>query len=274
MRIPRSGLERRDVLDSLKAHPEEAGIFLDLDGTLAELVDVPEAVRMPAATRGYLETLGTRYRSVAIISGRSATSIEKIVDLPDLTYVGNHGLELVEGGERRILLPPSEASRMRKMAGLLRQSVDFEGAVLELKELSHAVHYRRASDPARAREHILATLEGLRLEGVRILEGKFLVQIRPDVPLDKGTAVELLVRERGLRKVLYAGDDTTDLDAFRAVGRLIREGVIEGHRIAVWHPDAPPDLIAQSDLQAAGVEDVGHLLGWLAGSKRVRQAGS
>ncbi|MFQ5918481.1 MAG: trehalose-phosphatase [Thermoplasmata archaeon] len=249
----------------MKRHPEETGIFLDLDGTLAELVDVPEAVRLPAQTRVLLGELETRYRSVVIISGRAASAIRDIVRLPGLTYVGNHGLEVIESGEHRVWLSSSDATRMRGMEDLLRQSIQLEGVLLELKELSHAIHYRRAPEPRRARRRILAALERLALEGIQIREGKFLVQIRPDASLDKGTAVDRLVRERATTRVLYAGDDTTDIDAFRVIGRLADDGLIEGYRVAVEYPEGPEELLSASDLRVQGVQEVQALLGWLAG---------
>ncbi len=257
-------MKNRNTLRNLKAHPEATGLFLDLDGTLAELVDVPEAVRLPGQTRVHLRSLSDRYRSVVIISGRAASAVRDIVGLPSLTYVGNHGLEVIESGEHRIRLPESDAARMRAMEDVLRRSVQLDGVLLELKELSHAIHYRGAPDRKMARVRILAALESLALEGIQIREGKFLVQIRPDVPLDKGTAVERLVRERGITKVLYAGDDTTDIDAFRIIGTLRRDGVIEGYRIAVVTPDTPEGLLSVSDLRAEGVQDIQELLGWLA----------
>lgn len=261
-------MESLDALQALKDHPEETGIFLDLDGTLAELVDLPESVKLPPRTREYLARLADRYLSIVIISGRAASAIQGIVQLPHLTYVGNHGLEVIESDERTVWLPAPFASQMRALGELLRQSIDRPGVALELKELSHAIHYRGAPDPAEARTRILSALEALPLEDVRIREGKFLVQLRPDASLDKGTAVERLVRERGIERVLYAGDDTTDLDAFWSIGNLMGEGDIEGHRVAVWYPDTPPELLEQGDLSADGIQDIQALLGWLAQSER------
>ncbi|MCJ2532284.1 MAG: hypothetical protein LN413_08325, partial [Candidatus Thermoplasmatota archaeon] len=132
-------LDSREDLRDLKAHPEETGLFLDLDGTLAELVDLPEAVDLPARTREHLASLGDRYRAVVIISGRTAAAIRGIVALPHLTYVGNHGLEVIESDQRKVWLPPPDASRMRLMEEVLRLSIRLPGVALELKELSHAI---------------------------------------------------------------------------------------------------------------------------------------
>lgn len=257
-------LENLPALGRLKDHARDAGIFLDLDGTLCDLVDLPEAVRLSPTVRRLLRTLGTRFASVVIISGRSTRSLETIVRLPELTYVGNHGLEIVTDGKRRVLLPEPHASRMRAMEEMLLGAIKVDGAALELKELSHAVHYRRAPDPARTRHDILAALADLELEDVRILEGKFLIQLRPNVGLDKGTAVARLARERGLRLLLYAGDDTTDLDGFRAVHELTAEGAGAGYRLAVRYPDTPPDLLSAADYSVPGVEGMQEVLRWLA----------
>ncbi len=248
----------------MKNQRDEAGIFLDLDGTLTPIVDTPEAVEMSSLTRGYLEGLSSMYREVVVISGRAASALVRIVGLPSVTYVGNHGLEVIERGERRILLPEKVALRMMSLGEALKDSISCEGALLELKELSHAIHYRRAPDPAAAKECILRELQEIDLQGVRLTEGKMLIQLRPDFPLDKGKALELLVRERGIQWILYAGDDTTDLDAFRSIAELVREGTVRGYKISVLHPDAPAELRRMGDYYVKGVEGVHRLLGWMA----------
>ncbi len=135
---------------------------------------------------------------------------------------------------------------------------------MELKELSHAIHYRRAPDPKKIRDVLLDDLRKLNLEGTRITEGKMLIQIRPDYPLDKGTAVLRIVGERSIRRVLYAGDDTTDLDAFRAVSEERGRGNVVGSLVVVMHPDTPRDLLRMADFTVDSVEAMQNLLEWLA----------
>lgn len=261
--------ESPDVLSSLhrlrplKEHATQGGLFLDLDGTLCHLVDAPDKVVLPPETRDRLRLLSRRYGLVAIVSGREAAALARIVDLPELAYVGNHGLEIIEDGSRRVLLPDYVAARMRQLGEELA-SLDIEGTLLELKELSHAIHYRTAPDPTLARDRILEALERIDLDGARIMEGKMLVQVRPDFPLDKGRAVETLVAERALEYLLYAGDDTTDLDAFRSVTALQREGKVLAFKVVVVHGDTPASLREQADFEAEGVEAVAELLAWLA----------
>lgn len=264
MSIPPSVLENLAALKPLKEKRTRVGIFLDLDGTLCPLVDLPERVRLPRGTRSLLETLAERYRSVVIISGRAASFLERLVGIPSVTYVGNHGLEVIEEGKRRVLLPEDLVRRMRRLEDELRSSINCEGALLELKELSHAIHYRRVRDSARTRECILRELEKLDLEGVRLTEGKLLIQLRPVYPLDKGKAVEMIVEERRLGLVLYAGDDTTDVDAFRSLRDLQARGSVKAFMIAVLHPDAPADLLNMAEFGVDGVEGMRSLLEWLA----------
>lgn len=263
--LPPDILAHLEKLRPLKESPKAAGLFLDLDGTLCPLVDAPEKVEMAPETRQLLDTLDERFGTVVVISGRELTSLAGIVNLPSLTYVGNHGLEVLEDGHRRVLLPEHVAARMRALgADLERMFRGEDDTLLELKELSHAVHYRAASDPVRARDRILEVLRRVDLEGARITEGKMLVQIRPEFPLDKGKAVETLMQERDLSLALYAGDDTTDLDAFRSLTELQRQGSIQAYRVAVHHPDTPRDLLEQADYLAEGVEGITALLAWLA----------
>lgn len=259
MPLPPDILDHPEALRPLVERPERTGLFLDLDGTLCSLVDAPEDVRMPPETRALLRELHDRYGAVVVISGRQARSLARIVDLPPLTYVGNHGLEVIEENRRRILLPEDVAARMRRLEEALR-ALGVEGTLLELKELSHAIHYRRSPDPGRTRQQVLEALDGLDLQGTRITEGKMLVQIRPDYPLDKGKALEMVALERGVDRVLYAGDDTTDLDAFRTISELGGRGGMYGVKVAVWHPDTPRELLDQADFVVQGVEAVQELL--------------
>ena len=264
MSTPPDILENLSALLPLKDHAKEAGLFLDLDGTLADLGPLPENVRFRQATRTLLRALRARFRSVVIISGRSSRALETIVRLPELTYVGNHGLEIVANGERRVLLPEPHLSRMRAIEEMLPGAIDVDGAVLELKGLSYAIHYRGSPDPEKAREDILRALGSLDLQHVRILEGKFLIQVRPDAGLDKGTAVARIVRARGLRFLLYAGDDMTDIDGFRAVKELTAQGVGTGIRLAVAYPDTPAALLGAADYSVPGVEGMQTVLEWIA----------
>jgi len=83
-----------EALAALAAEPAAAALFFDVDGTLAPIVPNPSDARVPDETRSQLRRLASRYALVACISGRTGDVARSIVGVPELTYVGEHGLEL------------------------------------------------------------------------------------------------------------------------------------------------------------------------------------
>src|SRR5712691_10770092 len=83
-----------DLLARLAAEPERTAILLDVDGALAPIVPRPEDARVPTDTQAELRRLHARYALVACLSGRAGEDARRVVGVPELVYVGNHGLEL------------------------------------------------------------------------------------------------------------------------------------------------------------------------------------
>ena len=73
---------------------ERAAVFLDVDGVLAPIVPRPEDARVPDGTRAELRRLAGSYGLVACVTGRSSELARTIVGVDELTYAGEHGLEL------------------------------------------------------------------------------------------------------------------------------------------------------------------------------------
>lgn len=219
-----------DLLDRLADDPGHTGLFLDVDGVLAPIVPRPEDARVPEETRVELRRLDARYALVACISGRAGETAAKIVGVPELTYVGNHGLELEPAA-------PEWGERLRTfLAG-----VDWDG--IEDKQLTAALHYRDAPDEAKARARLEAICERARAAGFTARFGRKVLELLPPLEANKGTAVRQLLEEHALPRALYAGDDTTDLDGFRALEKL--ELAV---RVAVASPDGPAELREGADL--------------------------
>ena len=114
---------------------------------------------------------------------------------------------------------------------------------MEDKGLTVSFHYREAADEEAALAYLEEVAERARGEGLVPRFGRKVLEIRPPVRADKGTAVEHLLDEAGLQRALYAGDDTTDLDGFRAVG-----GLEVGVRVAVSSDEAPEELVRTADI--------------------------
>ena len=233
------------LLARLAEQPDQAAILLDVDGVLAPIVDVPSDASVPDATRDELRRLHRRYALVACISGRSGADARRIVGLDELVYVGEHGLELE---------PEAVAWSDRLQA--FASSVDWDD--VERKPLTVSFHYRRADDEEAALTMLQAVAARARHEGLVARFGRKVLELRPPVAAHKGTAVAHLLGERGLERGLYAGDDTTDLDAFAALA-----GLELGVKVAVASGEGPPELRGAADIVVDGPAEVLQLLALL-----------
>jgi trehalose 6-phosphate phosphatase len=189
--------------------------MFDLDGTLAPIVDRPAAARVPPATRYLLQQLRRTGATVVLVSGRSVEGVRHVARAEVDAIVGDHGGRWALKGRPRDWLPV-DTRRFRAAASHLSSLFDgHHGIRVQVKERSIAVHLRLApEEEARAARRIrrLMRAEGLRvLYGHRVLDGQM-----PGV--NKGAAVmRWLEREVDHDAILFAGDDTTDEDAFKAL---------------------------------------------------------
>jgi trehalose 6-phosphate phosphatase len=236
-----------DPLAPLREAPERSALILDVDGVLAPIVSRPELSEVPKATRDELERLAGVYRLVACVSGRSGEDARRLVGVDAMRVVGNHGLELDPRA-------PELAESLRRF----RETVpEIPGAWIEDKGLSFTYHYREADDPAAVEAALEPVAERAEEEGFEPFRGRKVLEIRPGVRINKGTAVRALVRESGARLGLYAGDDTTDLDAFDGLGMI---GLEHAVRVAVVSDEGPPMLRDQADVVVESPEAFAELL--------------
>jgi trehalose-phosphatase len=219
-----------DLLARLAEDPSQAGLFIDVDGVLAPIVPRPEDARVPEGTRTELRRLNGRYGLVACISGRSGDVARQIVGVPELTYVGNHGLEL----------EPESAEWTKRLRDFLARTDWHE---LEDKGLTAALHYRGVPDESAARAQLEQIAASAREAGFVARFGRKVLEIVPPLRADKGTAIRALLDRHGLRRALAAGDDTTDLDAFRAL-----DGLEVAVRVAVASDEGPVELKEAADV--------------------------
>jgi trehalose 6-phosphate phosphatase len=222
--------EARTPIACLAEDPAQAAILLDVDGVLAPIVPRPDDARVPPETQDELRRLQGRYALVACVSGRAGDDARRIVGVPELVYVGNHGLELE---------PESPLWGRR----LLRFMADVDWPDLEDKGLSASLHYRTAPDQEAARAELEEIAARARKAGFVARFGRKVLEILPPIEASKGTAIRRLLAERGLERALYAGDDTTDLDAFRGLDALEI-----GVRVAVASPEGPRQLAEAADI--------------------------
>jgi trehalose 6-phosphate phosphatase len=259
----------RQLQNALNARPR--GLFSDVDGTLSALAPTPEAAVLLPGVVDLLPRVAAVFEVVAAVSGRAASDTRRMVGVPGLLYIGNHGLErLSEVGDAATVMEAPEAQPY--VAAIARALEELQqrlapalpGIRFEAKGMSASIHVRGTSDPETAEAAVYAAaLEAATPYGLRVTRGKRVVELRPPVAVDKGVVVAQVVRERGVRGALYLGDDHTDLDAFRALRRLRAEGICHGVSIAVLHAEAPAELSAEADVALASVAVVPTFLRWV-----------
>ncbi len=225
-----------------------AALFLDFDGTLVELQERPEAVRVDDRLAALIERLSDALDGrVAIISGRPVASIRALFADPHFAISGSHGLEVAWPDGRH-----SRAERPAALDRIVEQMHNFatatNGVLVEEKPLGAALHYR-AAPAAEADARTLATALA-RDAGLHLQTGKMMIEVR--VPgADKGTALTTLMQAPGLagHTPVFLGDDDTDEPAMVAARALGGAGVLIG---------APRATAA-----AWRLDDVAQTLSWL-----------
>ncbi|MGE5213671.1 MAG: trehalose-phosphatase [Nitrospirota bacterium] len=211
---------------------DRLAVFLDYDGTLTPIVSHPEDAWLSESMRQTLGSLVARV-PVAVLSGRDLDDVRGRVHVDGIVYAGSHGFDIAgAGGLRRELgsayLPVLDAAEME-----LRKALDeIPGAQLERKHFSVAAHYRNVSENDALKVAVAVDSVTAKHRQLRMINGKKVYELLPDIDWNKGTAVvwllETLERERGHAFPIFIGDDRTDEDAFsalkeRGVGILVTE---------------------------------------------------
>src|SRR3954468_10535931 len=145
-----------EALTPITQDPDGAGIFLDVDGTLAPIVERAEDARVPDETKRALVRLADRYACVACVSGRAALDARRLVGVDGITYAGSHGAELLEPGEAEATVLPAfaeHAERVHFFAEALG-GLDELGIRSEDKGPIVALHWRGAPDEDAAEERL------------------------------------------------------------------------------------------------------------------------
>lgn len=203
-------------------------LFLDLDGTLVDLIDRPDDVVADTELRDLLIAVRNRLAGrLAIVSGRSLSQLDRIFGpiAPQLILSGSHGTEFRREGVTHA--PPRPAALDRATAEMRLFAGAHDGLLLEEKSYGAALHYRLApalADPSRALAARLADRYGLFVQ-----EGREMVELRPGGH-DKGQAIRYLMDIPPLadRPPMFLGDDITDETGFAVVAAMGGYGVLVG----------------------------------------------
>lgn len=264
------GDRERQLIVPLLERSEKAAVICDIDGTIAPIVSRAEDAYIPNGTRELLTSLSRRYALVACLSGRRASDARRLVGIGSLTYFGNHGLERLDPGAESAVVPQwlgEQAAAVRSFAtSVYTPALRRAGIRLEDKDAIWSFHWREAADEQVALDALEEVASLAIRNGLRPHWGRKVLEIRPPVAVDKGTALASVVGGADLESVLYAGDDTTDLDAFRKLRDLRRAGTID-HAVCVGvvSEEGPPAISSEADIVVDGPAGFRELLSELAG---------
>jgi trehalose-phosphatase len=252
------------IIEEVRSQDHRA-FFLDYDGTLTPIAKDPPKAYLSRHHREVIASLVRNEKNfVSIISGRTIEQLKGFIGLEGLVLAGNHGMEIAgpnisyvnEGALRAKPL-------LKEIAGMLKRKLsDLEGVFVEDKGLTVSVHYRMV---AVERHSSLKKLfyreieQFLASERIIVTRGKKILEVRPNVVWDKGSAVkwilgylsDYLLKERPYP--IYMGDDETDEDAFRT---------LKGQGLTILV--SPQKGASEASYFIKGVEEAYQFLGLLA----------
>src|SRR5215211_1549839 len=226
-------LEEGEELDQ-RLSGKRSAVFLDYDGTLTPIVDRPEDAVISESMREAVRGLAGRC-TVCVVSGRDRPVVQSLMGVDDLVVAGSHGFDIwsPEGGAIEHQAAAGSEELLERVTSRLRDELDpIDGALIEPKKASVAVHYRLVSEEERpAVEAVVERLLAEYAEELKVTPGKMVYELQPKLDWDKGKAVLYLLGALDLDRddvvPFYIGDDITDEHAFEALsGRGI--GVFVG----------------------------------------------
>jgi trehalose 6-phosphate phosphatase len=236
-----------------------SAVVTDIDGTVSAIAPTPAEAMVDPGAKAALALLAERLTAVAVVSGRAPRDGVAMVGLPELIYVGNHGLERIARGTPwthpvAAEAQPAIAAALAEIEIAARAAADVPWLLIENKGVTGTVHYRLAPDQIAA----AALLEPLARaaadrHGLRLTSGRMIFEVRPALAVNKGTAIRELAQDLDLRGIVFFGDDVTDVDAFRALRELREAGEAATLRVGVLGPDTSPAVLAEIDMSVVGV---------------------
>src|SRR3954453_4323356 len=236
-----------ELLAPLRRNPARSAIFTDVDGTIAPIVTDPPEAQGPEETRRLLRTLAERFALVGCLSGRRALDARRIVGLDELAYSGNHGFEALLPGTEEVRPDPSldghENDAPKFVASLDRSELERVGIRAEDKGAIVALHWRGAENEGAAESLAHEVASDAEWQDLVPHHGRKVLEIRPNLAINKGIAVAALIPARPVDAALYGGDDRTDVDAFAGLRTLQADGELTATAcIAVASDESPAEV--------------------------------
>lgn len=236
-------------------------LMLDFDGTLTPIANSPDKARLPKKVKNLLISLSQKEGFYpVVISGRSLKDLRKKVNLKNIIYAGNHGLEgEILGAKYSFPISEEELTDLRNIRKQLNIITDqYKNVFIEDKKLSLGLHYRLADKqciPAikLLLEKILQPF--IKNKSISIITGKMVFDILPTTNWNKGSFAKLAIdkiraKTKTTPVAIFIGDDITDEDVFQEVekGITIRVG---------------RERKSNAKYRLAGIKEVSRFLEWV-----------
>jgi trehalose 6-phosphate phosphatase len=210
----------------LDLDPARTAFFLDCDGTLAHIVDQPDAARVEPDLLDCLAQLSEATSgALAIVSGRSIVQLDHMLHPLVFPLAGVHGIERRDIAGT-VFRPRFDADAVLRISQELAAFVEaHEGLVSEVKSASVALHYRMRPELEPVALQLMSRIAGEHAD-FRLLRGKMVAELSAS-HRTKGDAIKDFMEEAPFRGRLpiFAGDDVTDEDGFAALGAWNGKGI-------------------------------------------------
>jgi trehalose 6-phosphate phosphatase len=230
------------------------------------VLDPVQARPLPAA-RDALAALAPRLGRVAVVSGRPVAFLVDALGIEGIVYAGVYGLERMLHGE--VVVDPRAEPWLEVMAEVASAAdAAFPDLYVEHKgRVAVTIHWRSAPAQAATAQAFAAGI-ARRYDLGDPLPTRMAVELRPPLPVDKGTVTAELVQ--GASVAVFAGDDTGDLQAFDVLTGLAESGAVDhAVRIGVRSEEAPPGIF-DADVLVDGPPGLATLLADVAAAISAR----
>lgn len=241
---------------------EKLVLFFDYDGTLVPIISDPNKTEMLPFTETTLHKFAENSNIfLGVISGRGLKDVKEKIGINNITYGGNHGIEIEnsDGSRSDFQLPDELKVNYKKMVEELFDAVNKSGAFVEDKNVSLTYHYRNVAEELR---------EPLRSEAIRIVKkygfianhAHCAIEVKPPINWNKGEAALLILNKNfgndwpTKTKVIFAGDDTTDEDAMK---------LLQGTGAKTFRIAADPKFETYADFRLPSQNLIPELIKWI-----------
>lgn len=196
-----------------------------------------------------LQRLVAHFGCVGIVSGRPVEFLRRVLPVDGLELVGQYGLERWVDG--RIVVDARVAAYTEAIASVANAAdAELPGVFVERKgQAAVTLHWRM--HPERGEGALAWAKQAAGAHGLAEFPTKMALELRPPVPVDKGSGVAALAT--GSRTALFAGDDHGDLSGFGALDQMCAAGTLDAAvRVGVQSAETPAELVARADVVVDG----------------------